>query len=262
MNHSRKYKFAFSDFTADDFLVWNTGELRQLRIGYPKKLPKKDDYKVHWKKLKVPIIYVQLIAQLVAEDFHGDHNNGHEALRRQSYARRVLDEVAKEFRNEFKEWKDNPSAIRFKVLNPILQRYLQGVHDGYTPSVRAAISGGVEPTLRDVSMFYLSKDPVDPDAVSLYRRNLLYIPESRWHLGVLLGNAILENIRYYDKFRINHDNIMEELSQDDATTTASGEESTINEVEVRSIFDEGLEDFFTDQLERVVRVLQPPTCHR
>jgi len=47
---------------------------------------------------------------------------------------------------------------------------------------------------------------------------------------------------------------MEELSGDDATTTAEGEESLINEVEVRTIFNKGLEGFFKAQLKLVVRI--------
>ena len=256
--HSRKYRFIWDKLNPSDFLVWHTGELRMLKVGTMLKQRGKNTKEMNWKELDVPIIYVQLIAQLVAEDRHGDHNEGHEALRRQSYARQVLDEVAKEFKREFKEWKNNPAGIRFQTLNPILQRYLQGIPDAYTPSVRRAISGGDEPTIRDVTKFYLSRDPTDPDAVSLYRRNLLYIPESRWFLAVLSGKVKVADIDHFDKVRVNHDNIMEALAEDDGTTTAEGEESNISEVEVRAIFDEGLEDFFEDQLKRVVCVLWSP----
>ena len=118
-----------------------------------------------------------------------------------------------------------------------------------------AISGGDEPTIRDLTEFYLSRDPTNPDTISLYRRNLLYIPELRWFLVVPPGKAKLADIDHFDKVRVNHDNIMEALTEDDGTTTAEGEESNISEVEVRAIFDEGLEDFFEDQLKQVVRVL-------
>ena len=212
----------------------------------------------------MPLIYVQLIGQLVAEDLHGQHNTGHEALRRQSYARRVLDHVGHEFRREFKEWKrlGKPSDIRFQTLNPILQRYFRGVPDGYTPSVRSAISGSDAPTIRDVTLFYLGEDPCDPDLISAYHRNLLYIPESRWYLAVIFGIAHLDSVEHFEKVRVNHDNIMEELALEGATDTADGDESKLNKVEVCAILDEGLEDFFEDQLNRVVHIPLAPCCTR
>ena len=258
----RKHKFAFDNFKSNDFLRWETGEVCELKVGVNRKVRNKNEYALRWKKLKVPLIYVQLVAQLVAEDLHGGHNTGHEALRRQSYARRLLDHVGNEFRTEFNKWKKffKPCDIRFKTLNPVLQRYFRGVPDGYTPSVRSAISGSDRPTIRDVTMFYLAVDPCDPDLVPCYRRNLLYIPESRWHLAVILGIARLDSVEHFDRVRVNHDNIMEELALEGATDTADGEESKLNEVEVRAILDEGLEDFFKDQLNRVVHIPLAPCC--
>jgi len=254
--HSRKYRFQF-EFTADDFLAWNVGKLRKLHVGYPRKVPREDAYETHWKELEIPIIYVQLIAQLVAEDLHGNYNNGHEALRRQSYARRVLDLAGKEFVKEFNVWKEAPTAIRFKVLHPILLRYLRGCPDGYTPSIRSAISGDDEPSIREATEFYLSKDPVDLDATFQFRRNLVYIPESRWYLAILLEVANVDSVGHFDKVRVNHDNIMEELAQDEDASTDTDEVSFFNEPEVRAILNEGLEGFFGEQLEQVVRTLQP-----
>ena len=264
MGHSRKYKFAFDDFKAEHFLHKNVNVLRKLQVGTLVKVRNKDEYKENWKELQVPIIYIQLIAQLLAEDFHGDYNDGHEALRRQSYARRVLDEVGKEFMKYFKEWNRtrNFAGIRFRVLNPILQRYLRGVPDAYTPVVCAAISGADAPTIREVTEFYLSKDPVDLTAVSLYHRNLLYIPKSRWHLTILMGKADLKDASHFDKVRINHDNIMEALAADDGSSTTPGEESELVKVEVRAIFDEGLQYLFRVQLRRVVRILRCFTSHQ
>ena len=258
----RKHKFAFDNFKSKDFLRWNTGEVCELKVGVNRKVRNKNEYALRWKKLKVPLIYVQLVAQLVAKDLHSQHNTGHEALRRQSYARRLLDHFGNEFRTEFKKWKKlgKPSDIRFKTLNPVLQRYFRGVPDGYTPSVRSTISGRDHPTIHDVTIFYLGEDPRDPDLVSCYRRNLLYIPESRWYLAVILGIAYLDSVQHFDRVRVNHDNIMEELALEGGSDTADGEESKLNEVEVRAILDEGLEDFFEDQLNRVVHIPLVPCC--
>ena len=223
------------------------------------KVQNSNEHKTITKALDIPILYVQLVAQLVAEDLHGDDHDSHEALRRQSYTRQVLDQFGKEFRREFKAWKADPQAIHSKVFNPILQWYLRGVPDRYTPAITAAISGEDEPTIHDVSSFYLAKDPVDPNYASTYSQNLLYIPESRWYLAVLMGKAELKSVANFDKVRVNHDNIMEYLAEDNSSTTVSGLDSYLNEVEIRAIFDEGLEDAFEGHLGKheVVRILTP-----
>ena len=151
------------------------------------------------------------------------------------------------------------SANKSKCINRIKpwgRNHWQGLFDPL--AVRRAISGGDEPTIRDVTEFYLSRDPTNRDPISLYRWNLLYIPESRWFLAVLSGKAKLADIDHFDKVRVNRNNIMEALTEDNGTTTAEGEESDISKVEVRAIFNEGLEDFFEDQLKRVVYVLWSP----
>jgi hypothetical protein len=227
-------------------------------------------YATRWqtKRVKIPLVYAQLIGQLVAEDKHGGHNNGHEAVRRQSYARDVLEAVGKELRRI----KGDYTLFRSKVLNPILQRYLRGVPDSYTPSIRAAISGDDEPTIADATKFYLAKDPVDPVYLPHYRRNLLYIVESRWYLGILLGEMDLKSKLDFNRIRVHHDNIMEALAdeddtdsdstsqdKDDADTSSEDDDeetpAALNEVEVRTIFDEGLEGCFADELEAVVRAI-------
>ena len=161
--------------TAGDFL--NKAEitktpLRAIEVRLKMKIPKQTKKRMVWRRLDIPFIYIQLISQLVAEDEHAGENDGHEALRRQTYAQQVLDYVGKELRSV----KGNAvEGFRSKVLNPILQCYLQGVPDSYAPSICAAISDEEEVTIADATLFYLAWDPVDPTFIPHYRRNLLCI---------------------------------------------------------------------------------------
>ena len=77
------------------------------------------------------------------------------------------------------------SAWQSKVLTPILQRQLQGVSDAYTPSIDAGVgpdendddnnnSVEGELTIAAVTKFYLATDPVHPDCIPFYVRNLVY----------------------------------------------------------------------------------------
>ena len=139
-----------------------------IQVGAHVKIKNKAATKMKWTKpVGIPVVYAQLIAQLLAEDLHGEQNSGHEALRRQSYARQVLDAAGK----EIKQYKGPSTAFRSKILTPILQRYRRGTPDGYTPTIRTAVSGDedVAPTLTDATQFYLSEDPVDPAHIPFYR---------------------------------------------------------------------------------------------
>ena len=224
--------------TASKFLNWEDGELWEIEV---QKLAKRSQGKKTtadtWRKLKLPAVYVQLIYQLLAEDRHGNDNDGYEALRRQSYARQVLDQAAMEIREYTGAAKDFRSAI----LTPILQRYLWGIPDSYTPVICAAVAkGNEEPTLADATKFYLRMDPVDHTYLPQYRRNLLYIAESRWYLGTLLDNFDVTSDNDFNKTRINHDAVMEsianEANEDDEDEDEEEEEDDEGED------DEGEED--------------------
>lgn len=205
------------------------------------------------------MIYVQLIAQLLTEDHHGKHNEGHEALRRQSYARQMLDAVG----HELKHLKVYGLLFRSAVLNPTLQRQMRGVPDVYTPSVRGAISGNLDPTIEDVTLFYLSKDPVEHKNISLFWRNLLYSPQMRWFLQVVGRAGFVKSIKIFDNVYANHDKLMEALKEDDGSSTVSSEEASLTKTEIEVILDENLDGFYEHMLDQVVRtfLLLHPT-HR
>ena len=137
--------------------------------------------------MQVPAPYDRIISQLILEDEHAEEDYGHEAGRWQSYARRVLNFLWKEIRG-FDEKFDKKES-RPKSLTPILQRQLEGAEDNYSPSVRDSVSTeeGKTPTIEQATHFYLRDDPAHPRWILNFRRNIIYIPEARWHLGTLLG---------------------------------------------------------------------------
>ena len=228
---------------------------------------------MQWQKKKVHVLYAQLACQFEAENEHGSHDTGHESLRRQSYARHMIGEFAK----ELKAYQEDPVDFRSRILTPVLQRYLTGIPDSYTPLVRSAIAGGAgEPTITDATGFYLARDPLDPKYIPFYRRNLLYIAESRWYLGILLQKFSVESVVDFNRVRVNYDNAMENISEPDTVVSEEEEEEEgeeeeeeednvespceLDDVAVQTIMNEGLEDFFADELAKVVCALSHLVC--
>ena len=188
------------NFDPADFFEWEHNELLEITLEWPHKMPKKESYTTRSKTAHIPILYAQLVAQLLAEDDHGNNNDGHESLRRQAYAREVLDAFGREIRR----YTGQGIHFRSEVLNPILQRYRQGVPDAYAPAVCDAISGDGRLTITEATQFYLAVDPVESARSLEYRRNLVYIPEARWYLRVLLGKVNLGSARSYNAVLANH----------------------------------------------------------
>lgn len=194
---------------------------------------------------EIPAGYCRLISQLSAEITHAALHSGHEALRRCSYAMEVLDA----FGTELSSVRSMNADFRSKVLTPILQRQLRGVPDHYTPGVSCAIaSDGKVVTIADATEFYLREDPLDPKWIPSYRRNLIYTPEMRWHLGVILGIATVGNEEDYNDVRSRHDLLMKALK----TQTDDHDHTTFSATEVFVLVEEELEGYFEDELEASV----------
>jgi hypothetical protein len=246
-------------------MKWDEGECREVKVTKP---PRKRGFLREITTYSIPAPYHRIVSQLACEEAHAEHHNSHESYRRQAYALRVLDEFAKELLEG-----DPPTAsFRSRVLTPILQRQLMGVHDAYTPSVRRAIADGDgEPTITDATTCYLSLDPVDPTYIPYYRHHLLYLPEARWHLGVIMDPSRIGNAVYYNMVRANHDSIMQEPSIDaedtgeppstdkddtDEPPSTDAEEADepppLTREEVRVVLQEDLAEFFQPELDRVV----------
>lgn len=90
------------------------------------------------------------------------------------------------------KFRNIPWSWRSGVLNPILQRQLQGINENYRPLVEKAVTrGDKKPTIEQVTKFYLVRDPADPRWIRTYRRNPPYVSEARWHLGVVMGTIAM-----------------------------------------------------------------------
>jgi hypothetical protein len=254
-----------------NFMSWERGELRTIVVGTTVSI--KVDGKTRTDFIKyqvlVPAPYDRIVAQLIAEDIHAKTDSGHEVLRRQTYAQVVLDK----FWKEIKGYKGEAVNFRSKVLTPILQRQLWGVEENYGPALRLAVAGAPKnPTIAQATQFYLENDPTDPDWIPTFRRNLIYIPEARWHLGFVLGNYTVDDVTAYDSVRKNVDQIyksMQKIAAIRARNKAAGkaavkpkptEDTEVPELgilETYIIFSEHLDDFFEPELKRVVR----PFCY-
>ena len=138
----------------------------------------------------------------------------HEARRRETYARQVLDAFGKELEGFTNFTKAAMKRFRSAVLTPILQRQLYGVPEAYTPSVRRAVMRDhSELTIKAATELYLGDDPTDPENIPNYHQNLLYAQEARWHLGRVMQTHINDaevhvHVEYYNRFLEDHDRIM------------------------------------------------------
>ena len=204
-DHRQKYFFQCT-IDPQTFLQWGEGEMR------PVKWQANKDSRLVQRSMDIPAAYHRLVAQLTAEITHASSHSGHEALRRCSYAMEVLDAFGAELTSS----RSLTSDFRSKVLTPILQRQRRGTSHCYLPPLSYVISSNGETvTIGDATGYYLQEDPTHPDWIPAYRRNLIYIPKMRWHLGVLLGKVKLGDRRGYDGIRTNHNDLMKALKAEE-----------------------------------------------
>jgi hypothetical protein len=256
-----KYDFECS-IPANKFMHWTKGELRTIRLGKSRKQRGKKSYKMCYKEYRIPAPYDRIICQLAMEDLHAMDHDSHESRQRQAYAREVLDEFGKEL-DKLQGYSDAAMVdFRSAVLTPLLQRQALGVHDAYGPSIIAAIGSDEELTIQAVTKFYLQDDPTDPALIPSYRRNILYLPDARWHLGRVLGNpsdtTLAGATRYYNMVRENHDRIMEYLKTHGLQEYDEYGTPLLTCVEISVIIEEGLDLFFADELNKQVRHMPLP----
>ena len=133
--HRLDYEFHLA-FGPGEFLNWKEDEVTAVKIVYSRKKRNKPEKQSVERSLKIPMIYVQLIDQFCTEMDHSERNKSHEALRRGAYAVEILQHVG----TELKTCSADGAGFRSRVLTPILQRYIQGIPDSYTPIVYEAIS--------------------------------------------------------------------------------------------------------------------------
>ena len=257
--HRLKYEFSVHTESAQ-FYNWVPGELRVIEFaglqgGADNRAASGKQY-----TMQVPAPYDCLISQLWSEYLLGLQDESHEILRRQAYAVKVLNLFAEELLG----FQQSPVTFRSRVLNPILQRYIEGVADNYLSCVESALTRG-EPrkaTFADAVRFYLSEDPVDTRWIPSLRRNLVYIPEARWYL------ALVEDVpdegsggKYYFQLQTDHDIIMESLNKGTRPVNPNSPIMFLSHVEIQIIGNEGLTNWFKPELKLVVsglHLISPP----
>lgn len=241
------YRFECT-ITAEQFLTWKEGQLHEIAYGKGRKVAGKREYKWRLLPKKIHVVYARLVSQFIKEAAIVAVHNGHEVLRRQTYAEKMLDK----FGRELDAFEGTEESFRSKVFNPVLQRQLRGVADCYAPAIRVVIAGGSGlPTIADVTKFYLGVDPLHPRCIRSYRRNLLYVRESRWHLAIISGSLVPMSKNNVDATIDNQDHITEYMQQEDRHYTADGF-PLLNAAEAHVLVHEVLHVFFQDELEAVV----------
>jgi hypothetical protein len=225
---------------------------------------------VYWIDQLIPAPYDRILAQLLAENAHAQHDHAHEAYRRQAFVQRVLNE----FHMEARKYSGSRRAWRPRTLTPILARQFLGVDENYGPSVAAAVGqGNKNPTIAQATEFYLKMDLTNPRWILNFRRNLVHIPEARWHLGIVLGVNAIGGRRDYDRVQRNQDRLtmhFQALAKANGppmpeplnTDKSDNEPEPMNvddfppysKAEVEVITSERLEVFFAEELDCVVSI--------
>lgn len=252
--YRRKYYLRCS-ISVETFLVWRQGQLGTIGVGVQKRGSKK----LHWTNKILLVPYIRIACQLKAEYTHGTKHRGHEAVRRQTYAAMVMDA----FGEELMKYKGEPVKFRSVVLTPIMQRHLCGAPDAYTPTVQAVVKQGERdiPSIADATEYYLSWDPVEPSWIPNFRHNIVYIPEVRWHLAVLMEVHDLSDGAAYNRVRDNQDRLMRDLRMEANNDNKQVEIPLFGPAEVRVIVMERLEEYFKEELAQVVRLALPDAEH-
>jgi len=204
----------------------------------------------------IPAAYHRLVCQLSAEvsNVDVDAHSDHEVVRRCIYALQVLDAFAVELYST----RMTP-AFRSKVLTPILQRQLRGLPDYYTPSTVLGIaSDKAKVTIRDATAFYLREDPTLPQWIPSYRRNLIFVPDMLWHLGVVLGKIQVGDKIAHGKIRAHHDIVLKAVRAQVASKGRYELTPGFTNAEVAVIVEEELEVYFAPELALSVRTVSTP----
>ena len=233
-------------------MSWGPGELRDLEIGTRRKVPGKKAHMWSFAKKKIPAPYDRIVCQLKAEAEHGDSDKSHEAQRRQTYARIILDAFAK----ELKAYNRPTADFRSHVLSPILVRQLMGIPDSYSPSIEAAVSNNDrEVTIGMATDLYLSRDPTAVELIPGYRYNAILLPEVRWHLAVVLEKIRVGDPDEYNLVLGNQDVLAASYGHHEQEPEAEGDEPPDLCIPMISVLiKEDLEDFFAPELKEVARV--------
>lgn len=260
--YRRRYTFEYKPLTEETFLAWKQDEVAEITIVRFVRKPGMVRSRNEVRTIrKIPAAYIRIVDQLENEADAGQLLSMHEVLRRATYAEETLDA----FGIELIRAGAGEEAFRSKVLNPLMMRQLRGVMSNYGPNVRNAIEKGNKAlTIRDVTTFYFEYDPIDAGGIASFRRNLIYTPEARWHLSLVLGLADIDDAGNIANVWANQDSIMESLNKGlrGVTEVPQVEGITIpafNTTEIEVIICEKLERYFAPELALTVcRLTLPP----
>jgi hypothetical protein len=148
---------------------------------------------------------------------------------------------------ELDSFKGKPVEFQSKVFNPVLQRQLRGVSDAYAPSIQRAINPRTgEPTISEVTQFYLGNDPLDPQCIPSYQRNIIYIREAQWHLRILMGKATFSSTQDFNNSLEHHDILINALRG--APSPATRGIPPFQEMDVAILVSDGIETYFEQEL--------------
>jgi hypothetical protein len=280
----RRYAIHGASVKDDNFLAWETGQTRRIYFELREKSDRDEGQKDGGKGKgrereparqfrRIPEGYARLIHQLILEVQHGGSDSGHESERRMMYAGRVLDKFVEELK-PFPD--DGPGADwRSIVLTPILQRQMIGIPDSYSWSVnRAVVNMGYDeedsdpdeeeftddmgdeedrlrPTIAQATRAYLAVDPLDPEWIPSYRRNLLYVREMRWHLSVVSvhNKYTVSQVPIFD-VTIKNSDFLHEFVSNQMKDNPSPDSLLLPELIV--IVSEGIEKFYESEISRLV----------
>lgn len=245
------------DFPLEKFLQWGPDELFEVTYKTKRKLPGRKAWSMVERKKKVPVIYARLLHQFCYESHHGELNDAHEAVRRMAYAQRMLDA----FGRELEGYRGAPKDFRSKSFTPVLQRQLRGIPDDFPAPIEDFIARSRPGYLADIAQtteFYLRVDPTLPALIPYYRRNLIYIREAMWHLGVLFGTLKIDSAEDFGASIASQQTAIRRLKDPDEPdrflgTTAVNPNFSLPEYHL--IFKLALEPFFEAELKRLVRTL-------
>ena len=228
-------------------MQWEQGEVAEVTVCKRFNVRNQNSTHIRTKEVKIPVAYIRVIEMFNKLQEHGITNPSDEAQRRSSCAERMLEELGK------KIWSAKVIGKEFRsmVLNPVMQRHRFGVPADYTRTVKRVASGVREPTIRDVIVFYLGRDPVDPAIINSYRRNILYVSEARWHLCVVLGVIAINDPCTFHDVHANTNIILLDLQKNPPGPTKHDLYGVpaYTAMEVNVILHEGLDEFFRDELD-------------
>ena len=264
-------------FPRELFLDWEKDQTLLIKVGT---VHGPSNPRMCFRHRFVPVVYAQLLHQLCIEVAHAHFNKGHKAQRQAAYADQVTDLFAHEIYNHMDLSRQGATASKWcsKVLTPILQRQIAGVPDAYLPSIHAGVldsedddsdldeedNTSREMTIAEATIFYLNRDPTDPALILEYRHNLLYTRELRWYLSTLLGSIWVDDVGGFN-ISLFTQNELENFPQesDEEEDSDSGEVDVpppLDTVDILVILVEGLQEFYMEELEAVVRVTSSTVC--